>query len=496
MRFATISSHNGKILCPEPLVKSANHPLYPIGKTNELPHLSQNPTFQYNPQLQQFLFGKHLLLDELPYPIEEIHEHYLNGHILYEKGILIEKQGYWCARCGNRAQDLFASFDCFRCKEECVYCRNCIMMGRVSQCTPLLRWSGPDVLWSNQSVLQWGGQLSALQHSASRRITEVVVQPQELLICAVCGAGKTEILFKGIEKAIGQGQRVCLSTPRTDVVTELLPRFEQAFPHVNVQALYGGHVKMDESTQLILSTTHQLFRYKDAFDMMIVDEVDAFPFSYDKTLQFAVEKASKNNATKIYLTATPSETMLQRVKLNSLEVVHISKRYHGFPLPVPRFKWCGNWSKQLKKRRLPENVMSYIATRYEQKRKCLLFVPTVDIAIEVESLVKDRVNSEFVHSEDPKRLEKINQFRKGEIEVLITTTILERGVTVPEIDVAILGAEHEVFTSNALVQIAGRAGRSIQDPYGEVVYFHYVKSKEMVSAKRTIQDHNRRAFDK
>ncbi|MGM7702923.1 DEAD/DEAH box helicase [Pseudalkalibacillus sp. Hm43] len=494
MRFATISSEQGTILCPEPLVKSTVYPLQSIGTLNELPHLPLNPTFHFNPQLQQCLFGKHLLLDELSFPIEKIQEHYLSGHISYEKGIIDENQKYRCARCGNREQDLFASFDCFRCKEECMYCRNCIMMRRVSQCTPLLRWSGPEVMWSNPSDLKWDGQLSELQQSASRRITEVVDHPQDLLIWAVCGAGKTEILFEGIKRAIGQGKRVCLATPRTDVVTELLPRFERAFPFVNTQAIYGGNVEMKDTSQLILSTTHQLFRYKEAFDLIIVDEVDAYPFSYDKTLQFAVEKASKKKAAKVYLTATPSKTMLQRLKLNSLEVVHISKRFHGYPLPEPKFEWCGNWSKKLKKRRLPANVMAYIATRYEQKRKCLVFVPTVDFGKEVHSILNE-LNCEFVHSEDPERLKKLNQFRKGEIELLITTTILERGVTVPEIDVAILGAEHEVFSSNALVQIAGRAGRSIEDPYGEVVYFHYGKSKAMVSARKTIRDHNQRALN-
>ncbi|MCF6138762.1 DEAD/DEAH box helicase [Pseudalkalibacillus berkeleyi] len=495
MRFATIPSETGTILCPEPLAQSPNQLLQSIGNISQLPHPPINESFRYTSQLHQFLLGKHLLLDELPFPIGQIYEHYLNGLIIFEKGITTNGRQFYCQRCGNDELNLFASFDCFRCKEQCVYCRNCIMMGRVSQCTPLLRWTRPEFSWKqkNNQILKWEGKLSQLQAIASQRISEVIDLPQELLIWAVCGAGKTEILFEGIEKALHQGKRVCLATPRTDVVTELRPRFESAFPNVGVQAIYGGHSDLSHSSQLILSTTHQLFRFKEAFDLMIVDEVDAFPYSYDRTLQFAVAKASKTNRTMIYLTATPSHSMLKRVKKTELEVVHISKRYHGYPLPVPEFVWCSNWMKFLKKGLMTKVVLDWIEDRLERKRKTFVFVPTVQVARQVYALFEKSESVDFVHAEDPNRNEKIQKFRKGETMMLITTTILERGVTVPEIDVGVFGADHENFSSNALVQIAGRAGRSIEDPYGEVVYFHYGKTNAMVSARDTILEHNKRA---
>ncbi len=76
-----------------------------------------------------------------------------------------------------------------------------------------------------------------------------------------------------------------------------------------------------------------------------------------------------------------------------------------------------------------------------------------------------------MHAEDPKRKEKVLAFRRGQIPILVTTTILERGVTVPNIDVAVLGAEQPIFTESALVQIAGRVGRSAQYPTGDVRFF-------------------------
>ena len=50
------------------------------------------------------------------------------------------------------------------------------------------------------------------------------------------------------------------------------------------------------------------------------------------------------------------------------------------------------------------------------------------------------------------------------IPLLLTTTILERGVTFPNIDVAVIGAEDAIFTESALVQIPGRAGEKQGSP--------------------------------
>ncbi|MCF6410142.1 DEAD/DEAH box helicase [Pseudalkalibacillus salsuginis] len=492
MRFATIPTKLGPFLCPEPLANQSTS-LFPISKLTELPYPPLQSDFNFDPDLQAFFTGRLLLLDEIPFPLQTIQAHYLHGFIQYEKGITKEEHGLSCRRCGNQDKELFATFSCYRCKEECAYCRNCIMMGRISQCTPLIRWAGPATGFHvEEPILRWDGQLSELQSSASERVYELIGHAGEILVWAVCGSGKTEILFAGIEKALREGLRVCLATPRTDVVMELFPRFEQAFPNTQVEALYGGHSSMDRASPLVLSTTHQLFRFEKAFDVMIVDEVDAFPYSYDKTLQFAVEKACKDEAARIYLSATPSEDLLARVRRKELDVIHISKRFHGYPLPVPEFTWCGNWKKGLKKGYVPKVLTEWVKRKLDSGRQCFLFVPTVKVLNDVyECLKSDSVD--FVHAEDPERKEKVNRFRKGEITMLITTTILERGVTVPEIDVAVFGADHEVFTSNAFVQISGRVGRSIEDPYGEVTYFHFGKTKAMASAKKTIEQHNSRS---
>jgi competence protein ComFA len=494
MRFVSYFLNNRLIVTPEILVENLDLKPVPFG---ELPEIKPQPlisSFEYDEKLQQILYGKMLLLDELPFSLEQIQKHYENGFLNYNAGIRKAEYGYRCNRCGNDKDRLFASFSCFRCKREsCVYCRNCIMMGRVSKCTPLLSWTGPKVKWSSANDLIWQGELSAGQKVASDRFSESIGRSGELLIWAVCGAGKTEVLFKGIKKALRDELRVCIATPRTDVVLELAPRLKHVFPNTSIASYYGGSEERDIPTQLVISTTHQLYRFKQAFNVMIIDEVDAFPYSYDKTLQHAVSDATRPDASLLYLSATPSRKMKRAVKLGQLPCAKIPIRFHGFPLPEPKMIWSGEWKKRLERGKLPPAFLYWVTIQADSGRRAMIFVPSISIIEKATSLIQLHVNVsvDYVHANDPLRKEKVEQFRKEEIQLLVTTTILERGVTVPLLDVAIFGADHEVFSESALVQMAGRAGRSKDDHNGKVLFFHYGKSLSMLSAIKHIREMNK-----
>lgn len=308
---------------------------------------------------------------------------------------------------------------------------------------------------------------------------------------AVCGAGKTEMLFPGIESALNQGLRVCIATPRTDVVLELAPRLKAAFQGADISALYGGSEDKGRLSPLMISTTHQLLRYKDAFDVMIVDEVDAFPYSADQTLQFAVQKARKKNSTLVYLSATPPKELKRKTLNGQLHSVRIPARHHKKPLPEPRFVWCGNWKKKLNRNKVPSAVKRWIAFHVKEGRPVFLFVPSVSVLKKAAACFKD-VNCRIasVHAEDKQRKEKVQQFRDGQLDLLLTTTILERGVTVPKVQTGVLGAESPIFTESALVQIAGRTGRHKEHADGDVIFFHYGKTKSMLDARRHIKEMN------
>lgn len=468
----------------------------PISRHTTIPHIpTTNHQFSYSKQLQQHLCGKELFSTEIPFSIEELFSHYQNGLVRLNHGITLEKGRRICNRCNNKNEGLFASFDCAKCGEQnCHYCRKCVMMGRVSECTPLFSWCGPNDTKSDLVPLQWTGNLSKGQSKASEAVIQTINTKEDLLVWAVCGAGKTEVLFKGLEVALGQGMKVCIATPRTDVVLELAPRLKKVFPTLEISALYGGSEDKNKHSSLYISTTHQLLRFKEAFDCVIVDEVDAFPYTADTSLQFAVTKSRKKESSLIYLTATPSKRWKKEVQQNKRYSVKIPLRYHGHPLPVPEFTWCGNWKKRLMKGLLPKNVENWLFTRLKSGKQAFLFVPSISVIQKVVDVLRKHDNRiEGVHAEDPNRREKVNLFRSGEIPIIVTSTILERGVTIPNSDVAILGSEDEIFTESALVQISGRVGRSAIYPTGTITFFHYGKTTAMMEAKKHIEKMNEEA---
>ncbi|HFJ9449944.1 DNA/RNA helicase [Bacillus anthracis] len=441
------------------------------------------------------LAGKQLLLEELSSDLRrEISNLKETGEIVCVQGVIKKAYKYICQRCGNIEQRLFASFLCKRCGKACVYCRKCITMGRVSECTVLVRGIHERNGDRELNPLQWNGTLSIGQELAAQGVIEAIKQKKSFFIWAVCGAGKTEMLFYGIEEALQKGERVCIATPRTDVVLELAPRLQEVFPRITVAALYGGSVDHEKDAALVVATTHQLLRYYRAFHVMIVDEIDAFPYHADQMLQYAVRQAMKEKAARIYLTATPDEKWKRNFRRGKQKGIIVSGRYHRHPLPVPLFSWCGNWKKSLHHKKIPRVLLQWLKMNLNKKYPIFLFVPHVRYVEEMSLLLKGLDNRiDGVHAEDSMRKEKVAAFRKGEIPLLVTTTILERGVTVKNLQAAVLGAEEEIFSESALVQIAGRAGRSFEEPYGEVVYFHYGKTESMVLAKKHIQSMNKNA---
>ncbi|OEH92194.1 DNA/RNA helicase [Bacillus solimangrovi] len=487
--------YTGKpIIVPEALAQSLIDML-PISECTFNETLPKNKNYPYVQPLQQFLQHKRLPINLIPFEIQVIHDHYLNGFIRYQKGLIKNNNEFQCQRCGNHDQHLFARMPCVRCKKECMYCRKCLVMGRVNACTMLISWCGEETTHiQNNHHCDSLLTLSTGQQTASNKVVEAIQEKKQLLVWAVCGSGKTEVLFSGIEYALNQGLTICIATPRTDVVLELAPRLKKAFPTVEVVSLYGNSKDKERNGQLMISTTHQLLRYYRTFEVMILDEVDAFPYRVEPMLQYALNQSRKIDSSLIYLTATPDKQLLQS---EDLDIITIPARYHRHPLPVPNFKWCGNWQKALEKELLPYVFVSWLSERIDKNKQVLLFVPHIRTLEQVVILISELDRSVTgVHAEDRNRKEKVERFRNQEIMILVTTTILERGITVPNIDVAVLGAEDNIFTESALVQIAGRVGRSPKFPTGVVTFFHYGITNEMVKARRQIERMNREASEK
>ena len=440
-------------------------------------------------EIQQFLTGRMWLREHTLFSREDINDKINQGNITPYPGIqssvktlfTFTYQTNSCRRCGNHQ---LTTFNCAKCEGPCLYCRNCIRMGRISRCTELITWTGPSMELNHKVVFAWNGTLTPDQQRASDELMRSVKSNESHLIHAVCGAGKTELLFPVIAELLKEGKRVCVATPRTDVVLELGPRFKKVFPNTVIHALYGGAPDQKNFAQLIIATTHQLYRFEDAFDVIFVDEADAFPYSIDNSLKFAVNKAKKPETAIHYITATPSKDLLRDVKNKSI----ISSRFHGHPLPVPRFDSLWNYSKQIKKGKDPSKLKAWTDERMNNDEPFLIFFPTIELMEQATSLFE---NIPSVHAEDPQRKDKVLMLRYKQVPGLLTTTILERGITIENLQVAIVGAEESIFSSSALIQICGRVGRSSEYPAGDIVFFHHGISNEMDEAKYLIEEHNK-----
>ncbi|KJD40299.1 competence protein ComF [Paenibacillus polymyxa] len=296
---------------------------------------------------------------------------------------------------------------------------------------------------------------------------------ERFLLWAVTGAGKTEMMFPLLQHVLERGGTALVATPRRDVVLELAPRLAVAFPQVSMVTLYGGSAERWQRGQLTLATTHQLLRYRQAFDLVVIDEIDAFPYHNDPMLAFAAQAVCKREGKFIYLSATPPRPLQKEAARGQLPHAKVPVRFHRHPLPVPIRLGTPPVHQWLQKGQLPASFVQRLNVSIQRGAQVFLFVTRIShIQGLVELLIRQFPDIPIAgtSSQDEERTTKVRLFRATEIRVLVTTTILERGVTVPRSDVYVLDADSSLFDEASLVQMAGRAGRSKDDPCGSVIF--------------------------
>lgn len=402
------------------------------------------------------------------------------------RGAAARRAGFRCLRCGSGTT---ARTPCAACGlAGCAYCEACLALGRSRACALLVRSAalpavpctaggGPTV-----AARRWG--LSAAQAGAAGAALGFLAElaqrsarkdrPERFLLWAVTGAGKTEITFPLLEAALAAGGRALVATPRRDVVLELAPRLRKAFPAHTLAVLYGGSAERWEQSQITLATTHQLMRFYRSFDLVILDELDAFPYHGDPMLAYAAEEACKPDGAFLLLSATPPKALRREAARGKLPHAKVPVRFHGLPLPVPLRFTLPAVRTLLAQGRLSNVLTKQLLKSIRREAQIFLFVARIS---QIEGLLRllkadlPGVAIEGTSSRDPQRTEKVAAFRAREITLLVTTTILERGVTVPRSDVYILDADDRQFDEASLIQMAGRAGRSKTDPNGLVAFF-------------------------
>ncbi len=469
---------------------------------NEYDTLELGVEFSLLPELEQLISGRCLLGTELPdllaasgidvpwNPEDWMQALYLHSLVRREASVAQDAFGVpYCRRCG--ATNGIYEDNCLFCgNRHCFTCSNCRSMGQAKSCIPLyFQHASIQALHQPPIKPMLEFELTPPQQNASTELLKFLEGGgREFLVWAVCGGGKTEVSFSAVAWVLSLGGKVLIAIPRKDIVQELLPRFQKAFPDQTIAALYGGGERFSDAS-LVIATTHQCLRFYRAFDLVILDEGDAFPYFGSEFLHFAVKRALKPAGRLVVMTATPDRALIARTERGALPKVLIPARYHRQPLIVPEYK---RWSLKRPEPGREWNPSSEFRCFLEESwgagRKVLIFLPTVPAVEEVgQALCRWAGNhgrsGEYVHARIAGREELKNSLARGELNFLVTSTIFERGITLPNLDVVVLNADYErIFDVRTLIQIAGRAGR-----IGDQARVVFAGSRETGSMKQAVR---------
>jgi Superfamily II DNA/RNA helicase required for DNA uptake (late competence protein) len=351
------------------------------------------------------------------------------------------------------------------------YCKQCLNFGRLTSAQVLV--SKVDLVKEARQIeLQWAGQLTPAQQTISEQLVLNYQQQQHSLVWAVTGSGKTEMIFHVIAQVLKEGGRVCVASPRIDVCRELYPRIDAVFPQERCLLLYGDSEETYRYSYLTICTTHQLMHFYRAFDLLIVDEIDAFPYEGNPQLRFAVKQALKATGSYVYLTATPPQHLLEEIK-SDFHIAKLPIRYHQRPLIVPELIFYEHWQTCYHQKWWMRKLIRYV-TELIKHNAVLIFCPSIAYMQRLTKKLKPYFQQQAmtdVSAQDEQRETKVQQMREKVYQIFLTTTILERGVTFEKVSVIVMGANHPVFSKSALVQIAGRVDRKGAYNHGRVIFF-------------------------
>lgn len=399
--------------------------------------------------------------------------------------------GWQCQRCGERDVEEWPSQ-----YEMAATCRSCASIGPSTSLDVLYRDEHSLMDGPSEVCFQPHWVLTEAQRLASEQVLEFIKDHDEdsALLWAACGAGKTEVCFPSAAWALKQGKSVLFAAPRQDVINDIAPRLQRDFPDYPLQVLTGTSSLKFQRGGMVLATTHQVLRFWRAFDLIFMDEIDAFPYQGNRALAWGLNHALRQGGKILYLTATPSSESLKAIRQGKMRLIRLPARHHRTSLPVPIWEK----SRQSINSNGCTGVGASLIKSLRIQGPVLVFVPKISwikpwIKCFRRCFPDWRVDGSY--SADPVRSSKIEQLRKGEFDLFVSTTILERGITLPRIQVVVLEADHPVFDERALVQMAGRVGRTKEYPEGRVVFISVRRTPAMQTAGQWIEEQNRLAME-
>lgn len=305
------------------------------------------------------------------------------------------------------------------------------------------------------------------------------------LICGDVGYGKTEIAIRAAFKAVQEGKQVVYLIPTTilaqqhyntfvqrmkdfPVRVDLLSRFRTgAEQKKTVEDLKKGFVDIVIGTHRVLSKD---VAFKD-LGLLIIDEEQRFGVAHKEKI-----KKMKENVDVLTLTATPIPRTLH-MSLVGIRDMSVLEEGPNDRMPIQTYvmEYNEEMVREAINRELARNgQVYYVYNRVDSIE---------EITASVQALVPD-ASVAFAHGQmKESELEKIlYEFINGEIDVLVSTTIIETGIDIPNVNTMIIHDSDSLGLSQ-LYQLRGRVGRSNRNAYAFLMYRRNKVLKE-VAEKR------------
>ncbi len=292
------------------------------------------------------------------------------------------------------------------------------------------------------------------------------------LICGDVGYGKTEVALRAAFKAVQDSKQVAYLVPTTILAQQIYNTFVErmkGFP-VNVVLLCRFRTPQQIKKSLadlaagradIVIGTHRLLskdvKYKD-LGLLIVDEEQRFGVTHKERI-----KSLKQNVDVLTLTATPIPRTLH-MSLVGIRDMSVLEEPPIDRIPVQTYVMEYN-----------EELVREAVSRELSRGGQVYFVHNrvnniADTAARVQALAPE-ARVAYAHGQmSESQLEDIMlQFINGEIDVLVSTTIIETGLDIPNANTLIIDAADRMGLSQ-LYQLRGRVGRSNRTAYAFLMY--------------------------
>lgn len=311
------------------------------------------------------------------------------------------------------------------------------------------------------------------------------IKAMDRLICGDVGYGKTEIAIRAAFKAVMDGKQVAVLVPTTILAGQHYNTFVQRMRDYSVEVGMLSRLRTPKENREtveklrkgaidIVIGTHRLLAkdvvYKD-LGLLIVDEEQRFGVTHKEKL-----KQLKNDIDVLTLTATPIPRTLH-MSLVGIRDMSVLEEPPVDRMPIQTFVMEKNDEivREAILRELGRGGQVY----YVYNR-----VANMDIiAGEVQKLVPEAIVA-YAHGQmNERELERtMFAFVNGEIDVLVSTTIVETGLDIPNVNTIIIDEADKLGLSQ-LYQLRGRVGRSNRTAYAFLMYKRDKTLKE-VAEKR------------